>query len=93
MIRMKEYGAISRVGISGNVSAVERLSYQSEARSPKRFSVRQWIEENEVCAKRVHAFPFDGISILRNKNIIVSRSKGGSLGEEDYGVMCSRDIT
>ncbi|EZA53049.1 hypothetical protein X777_07227 [Ooceraea biroi] len=63
-----------RVGISGHVSPAERLSYQSEAGSPKRFSAQQWIEENEVYAKRIHAFPLDGISILRNKNVIVSRS-------------------
>jgi len=30
MIRRKECGAISGVGISWNVSPVERLSYQSE---------------------------------------------------------------
>lgn len=62
--RKREYGAISRVGHGGNVSSVERLSCQSEVGTRKWFSGQQRIEENGAHAKRVDAFPSDGISIL-----------------------------
>lgn len=68
----KKYCAIFRAGL--DALSAERLSYQSEVEAPKRFSAQQWIDENEVYAKRVDAFPFDGISILWNKNVINSCS-------------------
>lgn len=39
-----------------NALPVERLSYQSEVEAPKRFSVQQWIEENEVYAEWVDVY-------------------------------------
>jgi len=43
-------------GLDGNALPVERLSYQSEVEAPKRFSVQQWIEENEVYAERINIY-------------------------------------
>ncbi|EGI59127.1 hypothetical protein G5I_12718 [Acromyrmex echinatior] len=52
-----------RVELDGNALPVERLSYQSEVEAPKRFSVQQWIKENEVYAERIDIPVYIYISI------------------------------